>query len=371
MAKRYQLKLAASSQPASSQVVKVNSNNRVLTFAANMSPSTSSDVRVNYWVPKDSLRKVTLQYGNEQEVYLVPGIKYLSQLLNDERPPSKLVEVVQINGNGLPETTQGFESFSGGANGTVTPGNYTNALEEFVNQNVQIILAAGLNFSNIKASMLGHLEKTENLGRERIAVVGADDSSGDVADKRLILVAPGLKQKDPVTGRVLKFPSCYAAAAVAGRLSSVSPHVSLTNKSLQGIEALADEYNYGQLKSLMQNRVLALQKKRGIRVVKAITTHDEAFRQISIRRIVDYIKEGTRQGANQYIGKLNNPRVRSALHTTLNGFLTDMLTREFLTNYKLEVFADRAMEIRGEVLVTMDLMPTFSIDVIRVIMNLS
>ncbi|CAB1073570.1 hypothetical protein D1AOALGA4SA_1885 [Olavius algarvensis Delta 1 endosymbiont] len=130
-------------------------------------------------------------------------------------------------------------------------------------------------------------------------------------------------------------------------------------------------YNYGQLKSLVDNRVMALQKKRGFRVVKAITTHDEAFRQVSIRRIVDYIKEGTRRGANQYIGKLNNARVRSALHTTLNGFLTDMVTREFLTGYQLTVFADRAMEIRGEVLVTMDLQPTFSIDVIRVIMNLT
>jgi hypothetical protein len=106
-------------------------------------------------------------------------------------------------------------------------------------------------------------------------------------------------------------------------------------------------------------------------VVKGITTHDEAFKQITLRRIIDYIKEGTRQGANQYIGKLNNARVRGALHTTLNGFLTDMVTREFLTGYNLEVFADRAMEIRGEVLVTMDLMPTFSIDVIRVVMNLS
>jgi hypothetical protein len=35
------------------------------------------------------------------------------------------------------------------------------------------------------------------------------------------------------------------------------------------------------------------------------------------------------------------------------------------------VFADRAMEIRGEVSVTMDLKPTFSIDYIRVVMNLS
>ena len=121
----------------------------------------------------------------------------------------------------------------------------------------------------------------------------------------------------------------------------------------------------------MQNRVLALQKKRGIRVVKGITTHDEAFQQITLRRIVDYVKEGTRIGANQYIGKLNNRRVRENLRTTLDSFLADLVVREFLTGYKLTVFADRPMEIRGEVMVIMDLNPTFSIDVIRVVMNLS
>lgn len=131
------------------------------------------------------------------------------------------------------------------------------------------------------------------------------------------------------------------------------------------------DYNYGQLKALVQNCVLVLQKKRGIRVVKGITTHDEAFKQITLRRIVDYVKEGTRLGANQYIGKLNNRRVRENLRTTLDSFLADLIIREFLTGYELTVFADRAMEIRGEVLVTMDLNPTFSIDVIRVIMNLS
>ncbi|HEX5833978.1 MAG TPA: phage tail sheath C-terminal domain-containing protein, partial [Pyrinomonadaceae bacterium] len=116
---------------------------------------------------------------------------------------------------------------------------------------------------------------------------------------------------------------------------------------------------------------LVLQKKRGIRVVKGITTDDEAFKQITLRRIVDYVKQGTRLGANQYIGKLNNKRVRDNLRTTLDSFLADLLIREFLTGYKLTVFADRPMEIRGEVLVTMDLNPTFSIDVIRVVMNLS
>ena len=86
---------------------------------------------------------------------------------------------------------------------------------------------------------------------------------------------------------------------------------------------------------------------------------------------MDYVKAGTRMGANQYIGKLNNRRVREALRTTLDRFLSDLVVREFLTGYRLTVTADRAMEIRGEVLVTMELNPTFSIDVIRVVMNLS
>jgi len=287
--------------------------------------------------------------------------------------------VGETNGDGVPESFTVFKGFSGGKNGGVALGNFVDALEELVDQNVQIVVVAGLNFSQIKSALLGHVEKTENLGRERIVVVGADrndaekvrENADEVADKRIILAAPGIRQIDLQTGNLIEVPPYFTAAAIAGKLSSVSPHISLTNKTLAGIDALAVEYNYGQLKSLLDNRVMALQKKRGIRVVKGITTHDEAFRQVSIRRIVDYIKAGTRQGANQYIGKLNNPRVRSALHTTLNGFLTEMLTNEFLTGYKLEVFADRAMEIRGEVQVIMDLNPTFSIDVIRVIMNLS
>jgi hypothetical protein len=375
LSKKYQLKQL----PASSEVVQLDPSTLTLTFAE--SPPAAAEVRASYWVaqPADNLRKVTLQYGNAQEVYIVPSIYYLAQLLQDERNPSKLVDVVEATGSGLPKATPRLEAFSGGGNGSVTRTHFQTALEKLVDQNVQIVVVVGLDFSEIKSDILGHVEKTENLGRERIALIGADDddvekvleNTNEVADKRVVLVAPGLKQADPETGRLMKLPPYFAAAAVAGKLSSLAPHVSLTNKTLAGIDGLAEEYNYGQLKSLVDNRVLALQKKRGMRVVKGITTHDEAFRQITLRRIIDYIKEGTRRGANQYIGKLNNARVRSALHTTLNGFLTDMVTREFLTGYTLEVFADRAMEIRGEVQVTMDLQPTFSIDVIRVIMNLS
>ena len=118
--------------------------------------------------------------------------------------------------------------------------------------------------------------------------------------------------------------------------------------------------------------VLALVPKLGYRVVKGLTTagEGEPFSAIPTRRIVDYAKYGVRSAANPYIGRLNNARVRGALKSTLDAFLTRMVEDEALTGYSLEVSATRAQEIAGEVNVTMTLQPTFSIDFIRVTMNL-
>ena len=131
------------------------------------------------------------------------------------------------------------------------------------------------------------------------------------------------------------------------------------------------EYTRAEQKQLLNNRVLVLQKNLGIRVLKGITTDTGAFRQISVRRIVDYAKAGVRIGSNPYIGRLNNSRVRAALKATLDGFLSGMVLDEMLIAYQLEVSATRAQEINGIALVTMTLQPTFSIDFVKVIMTLS
>jgi hypothetical protein len=373
LARKFQLKATA----AADGVVQINSADRTLTFP--VVPGPTAEVFANYWVEQDSLRKITFVYGNVREVYTAPSLSYLAQRIQDSQNPSKLVEVVQLDGDSLPAPLTVAAPFSGGDNGSVSRADFQDALEDLVTQDVQIVVAVGWPFSQIKGDIAGHVEKTENIGQERIAIIGADssdvdkilDNANDVADKRIVLVAPGLLQQDPTTGQSFNLPPYYTAAVVAGKMSSLAPHISLTNKTLASIDDLSMHYNYGQLKTLVQNRVLILEEKRGFRVVKGITTDDEAFKQITLRRIVDYVKEGTRIGANQYIGKLNNRRVRGNLETTLNGFLADLLGREFLTGYALTVFADRPMEIRGEVLVTMDLNPTFSIDVVRVVMNLS
>ena len=116
--------------------------------------------------------------------------------------------------------------------------------------------------------------------------------------------------------------------------------------------------------------MLVIRKDLGFRVLKGITTDDGAFKQISVRRIVDYAKEGVRRGSNPYIGRLNNSRVRAALKATLDGFLSGMVLDEMLTAYTLDVSATRRQEIDGVAVVTMTLQPTFSIDFIKVIMNL-
>ncbi len=113
-----------------------------------------------------------------------------------------------------------------------------------------------------------------------------------------------------------------------------------------------------------------MEKRDGFRVVKGITTHDGAWRQITTRRIVDYATYGVRSACDPYIGKLNNERVRGAMKATLDAFLTRMVNDEALVSYQLSVSATRDQERAGEAIVNLTLEPTFSIDFIKVTMYL-
>jgi hypothetical protein len=217
-----------------------------------------------------------------------------------------------------------------------------------------------------------HLRATEETDYERIGVIGApgktlaDFLGHTMASDRIILVAPGLAFPDGS-----QLPAAYTAAAVAGLISSLPVQTSLTNKTL-AIPGLATSFNRGQQVQLIKRDVLSVIEKQGFRVLKGMTTEGEGqpFSAVPTRRIVDFAKYGVRSAANPYIGRLNNTRVRAALQATLEGFLTSMVEDEALTGFDLSVTATRAQEIAGEVSVVMTLQPTFSIDYIRVTMNL-
>ncbi len=199
----------------------------------------------------------------------------------------------------------------------------------------------------------------------------ADIPANVVNDEgRMIFVAPGVLTTDRASGEEVTLPGAYAAAAVAGMLSGRDPHVSLTNKTL-AVGGLERRYTSAQLEQLVQRNVLVLEQRRGFRVVKGITTSENtAWQQITTRRIVDFAKIGVRRAADSYIGLLNNDRVRKALAGSINGFLAGMVDDEMLVSYDLAVTATRQEEIQGIARVTMTLLPTFSIDFIRVVMFL-
>ena len=270
----------------------------------------------------------------------------------------------------------------GGPDGAAaTAAEIATGLAALAAQTVNIVTVGGFDAKTIAGTVLEHLEATENDGRERLAVIGVsgdaisavDADVAAVSNPRVILVAPGIVADDASrvgeANKAVKLSAPYAAALVAGRLSTLSPHISLTNKDVAA-DNITKEYTRSEQKNLLGKRVCILAKNLGIRVVKGITTDTGPFRQISVRRIVDYAKAGVRIGSNPYIGRLNNSRVRAALKATLDGFLSSMVLDEMLVGYKLEVTATRAQEINGQAIVTMVLQPTFSIDFIKVIMNL-
>jgi phage tail sheath protein FI len=222
----------------------------------------------------------------------------------------------------------------------------------------------------------------ENDARDVLAVVGSDGANADAAiaqvnaDKRLVLATPAVRSFDPLPapntpGAVVTLPGQYTAAAVAGLIASLAPQSSPTNKVLSGITELGTRYSYGDIKKLVKARVCVLESRQGVRVVRGVTTDNGGFTQITTRRIVDFAKAGIRQVASPFVGRLNNDRVRKALRGAIDSFLTTMVVDEALTGYELEVVATRADEIAGRCVVNVALQPTFSIDYIRVTLNLS
>jgi tail sheath protein len=324
---------------------------------------------------------LTLKLGNAKEEFTGNTAEVL---FNAVAAGSALVDATTLdnaNKGVLPDAVAAVVA-------TLTDGvPYTSAdaksgLDALANQPVNIVVVAGkdsgssTNFG-VGAALLQHLDATETDGRERIGVLGADsDTPASITipgtTGRLIVVAPGMVADDAAkTGAntTVSLPAAYMAALVAGRLASTPVQVSLTNKEVAAVN-VTKEYTRAELKALLGKNVFAIKRDLGLRALKGITTDTGAFKQISVRRIVDYAKAGVRVGANPYIGRLNNARVRAALKATLDGFLSQMVLDEMLVSYKLDVTATRAQEIAGIAAVAMTLEPTFSMDYIRVTMRL-
>lgn len=351
----------------------------VLTFGDG-NPAAADTITASYSVAIADAVKVTLRLGEAEESYTVVSG---DDLINDISNLSAWVDATAAANSGelptLNSAATEFAAFSGGDNGE-SGATYQDGLDALLGEDAHIIVAAGQDDS-FGDELAAHcrVASSDDHRKERIAVVGSglgatvDTLRGhSLNSDRVIFAAPGIVTNDGGASAPAEvtLPGAYTAAGIAGLISSLSAHVSPTNKPFE-VGALETNFSSAQLAQLVQSRVFVLEKRLGFKIVKGITSStNSAFHQITTRRIVDFAKFGVRSAADPFIGKLNNERVRQALKGSINSLLADMVDREMLTGYTLEVSATRDQEIRGIAHVSMTLQPTFSIDFIRVIMNL-
>lgn len=255
-------------------------------------------------------------------------------------------------------------------------GDYEAAFAELLKDDVNILVAPELDTATALGMFAPIVDNAETDGHDVIAVIGSDeDTRPDIVaqvpeNDRIILCAPGIRVPDVVDPgddpATVDLPGTWTAAAMAGLLSTLAPQSSPTNKVVPGLTRLSQRFSYGDTMQLVDNHVLVLEERRGVRVVRGLTTDRAAFGQITTRRITDYAKAGIREAADPFIGRLNNERVRKALRGAIDGFLTTMLVDEALTGYELSVTATRQDEIAGRAVVNVVLQPTFSIDFVAV-----
>ncbi len=356
--------------------VLINPTTGALTFTTlpSHAPKAEDSIVARYETLPTDNRKIDIFYKSIKESYFVVDASHLAEQV-DKR--SVLLKSVSTNAATAfyKQTLADVAVTTNGTNGAnAAASDYRDSLAKLQSDIINIVLLAGQDASNsgMMAALAGHINITTDIRRERIAVVGSNGTTDVNAvanhnfdSDRIIYVGPGVKISNSET-----LPGSYTAAAVAGLLSSLSVQTSPTNKILT-IPGLAAEYSSSQLEKLVTNRVFAVEKRNGFRVVKGITTAtNSAWHQITTRRIVDYAIYGVRSSCDPYIGKLNNERVRGAMKATLDAFLTRMVDDEALVSYDLAVTANRAQEIAGEAIVTLTIRPTFSIDFIRVTMYL-
>jgi hypothetical protein len=245
---------------------------------------------------------------------------------------------------------------------------FDTAFAELAKEDVNLVVAPELSTADARGRLEPLVGTAESHGRDLLAIVGSDAAIKAEAptNGRVVLTTPGIQAFDAAAKALVMLDGRYSAAAVAGLLSTLSPESSPTNKTLPGVQVLAQRFSYADLTELVKGRIMALEDRQGIRIVRGLTTDDGPFKQVTTRRITDYAKAGMRQAADPFIGRLNNQRVRKALRGAIDGFLTTMVVAEQLIAYTLDVTATRADEIAGRAVVTAVLLPTFSIDYVMV-----
>lgn len=357
-------------------------------WSSTSTPTDTTYAYVNYYT--STSRKVTIKYGSKEEYFwIVDG----DDLVTDITASSVLVTATAgANSSEEPTETVTWQNFGLGAgtpgnNGAtdVAPGDYVTGLAALEEDYIHVISCPGRSDRATIAAISTHVTNMSKPGmeHERIAVAGhaygytLDEVltfSGPFANKRLVLVTPGIDKTNVGTGDLEGLSAAYTATHLAGFLCSgdISESNLFKAVNVAGLELI---YTRPQLEQVVQKRIdpVAQLAEGGYKWHESLTTStDTEWQEITVVRIVDYATYGLRSVCRQFIGRKNLRSNRSAVRNAVLKFFDDMLSKQMLSTtngepYSVSVEATRADETEGRVRVIVSYMPVLAIKYIDLI----
>lgn len=351
-------------------------------------PTNTTYAYIDYYTATS--RKVTIKYGGKEEYFwVVDG----DDLVTDVNASSTLVTAeAETYSSEEPSTTVTWQNFGLGAGTTgnngatdVSSGDYVTGLEVMESVFVHVIACPGRYDRATISALVTHCTNMSKSGmeHERIAVAGHAYGygleqvlgfSGPYANKRLILVTPGIDKINVATGEIESLSAAYTAVYLAGWLCSgdISEANLMKAVNTVGLETI---YTKPQLEQIVQRRINPIGQlvEGGYMWHESITTStDSEWREITTVRIVDYATYGLRSVCRQFIGRKNLADNRSAIRNAVEKFFDDMVSKQMLSTtgdnpYSVSVEATREDETMGKVKVIVSYKPVMAIKYIDLI----
>lgn len=329
----------------------------------------------------DNTVKLLVNGDGKVEVWdnltMTPGTtRYLVDFLNSN---STLLLATQGVSPNLPAVLA-VTNLSGGDNGNVTSdadyiGSATpspTGIQAFVGQNVNILIAAGQASAAVHTAMDVHCQA---MG-DRIGVVGGLINENKattlaraaaLASDRIILAYPGIKVFDQLANATVTLPSAYHAADVAGRISTLDPYKSPSNKQISGILGMEKDVNDADLSDLIQGGVLVttVKGRLGFRMRDGLTTSLEfPFNQVNIRRLFDQIVRGVTESNQDLVSEPNNADTAHALKQGITDFLDGLVRQGAIQKFYVNVYSSPADQQAGFLYADIGIFPTYAADFI-------
>lgn len=169
-------------------------------------------------------------------------------------------------------------------------------------------------------------------------------------DRRVICTAPDTA-KASIDGLETQLAGYYLAAALAGKMSAVSPSQPLTNETLAGFTGVIgsqDRYSEMQLKILSGGGLWVFYQEADGQPVKTrhqLTTDMTSIekRETSITRALDFTAKFIRAGLKNFIGRFNiTQNVQDAISIVIDGLAAFLIRQGVLKSFEVNAIRQSA-----------------------------